>query len=217
VAGDHQFQALVTFTQKATCGIDAADLAWCWGINSVGEVDINFSVWESPPQSVLKNHQSQALATYYGDMTCGLTTEGDPDYSSGEILCWGADSSGEYLEPTPIDPGDGNDDRPFTALVSGLCALGNSGQAYCWGRNTFGSVGNGEASGTWGGSVYAPTAVKSPIGELPQLFRMMGGKDLHTCGIATDGFAYCWGANESGELGDGTTRDSPLPVKVAGQ
>jgi alpha-tubulin suppressor-like RCC1 family protein len=45
-----------------------------------------------------------------------------------------------------------------------------------------------------------PTAVASP-----GTFLQMGEKNVHTCGIATDGFAYCWGANASGELGNGTT------------
>lgn len=36
----------------------------------------------------------------------------------------------------------------------------------------------------------------------------------HTCGISTDGRAYCWGLNGSGQLGNGTTQDANVPTPV---
>ena len=38
---------------------------------------------------------------------------------------------------------------------------------------------------------------------------------FHDCALTRDGVAYCWGANTDGELGDGTTRDTAVPQKVA--
>jgi len=40
---------------------------------------------------------------------------------------------------------------------------------------------------------------------------------FHTCGVTTAGVAYCWGNNQFGALGDGTTSPSRVPVKLAGQ
>src|SRR5512133_1539824 len=40
--------------------------------------------------------------------------------------------------------------------------------------------------------------------------------DAHTCGVTTDNRAYCWGVNEYGRLGDGTTGDRLTPVAVVG-
>jgi alpha-tubulin suppressor-like RCC1 family protein len=37
------------------------------------------------------------------------------------------------------------------------------------------------------------------------------------CGVTVDGTAYCWGENSDGQLGNGTTTSSIVPVKVAGQ
>jgi alpha-tubulin suppressor-like RCC1 family protein len=38
----------------------------------------------------------------------------------------------------------------------------------------------------------------------------------HTCGVTTSHVGYCWGRNNFGQLGDGTTTDRPTPVPVAG-
>ncbi len=219
VEGGPKFRDLAT-SYATTCGIDADNAAWCWGANYTGAVG-NGDTSETPvvhPVPVVGGHTFQTLAMIY-DLTCGLTDGGGVDadgyeYSEGEILCWGQVYGTEWQSLTPkrIDPGAAAEEMPFTALVPGFCALGSSRQAYCWGPNTFGAVGDGTASGSWNSWVDAPTAV-APPGQ----FKMMGEKNNHTCGIDLEGFAYCWGVNESGELGNGTTHDSPFPVKVAGQ
>ena len=38
----------------------------------------------------------------------------------------------------------------------------------------------------------------------------------HTCAVTTAGTAYCWGANDFGELGDGTITTRTRPTAVAG-
>ncbi len=48
------------------------------------------------------------------------------------------------------------------------------------------------------------------------VFQSVSAGDGHTCGVTTRGTAYCWGSNDSGQLGDGTTMDSNVPVAVSG-
>jgi alpha-tubulin suppressor-like RCC1 family protein len=47
-------------------------------------------------------------------------------------------------------------------------------------------------------------------------FGLVSAGDFHTCGVTTDNLAYCWGRNNVGGLGDGTTTDRLTPVPVAG-
>jgi alpha-tubulin suppressor-like RCC1 family protein len=58
----------------------------------------------------------------------------------------------------------------------------------------------------------------SPVPVLGGLtFARVSAGNGHTCGVTTDGVAYCWGNNNYGQLGNGTTTNSSVPVKVAGQ
>lgn len=47
-------------------------------------------------------------------------------------------------------------------------------------------------------------------------FRQLAAGFFQTCGVTTNNVAYCWGRNDVGQLGDGTTANRLLPVPVAG-
>jgi alpha-tubulin suppressor-like RCC1 family protein len=46
-------------------------------------------------------------------------------------------------------------------------------------------------------------------------FAWLSAGSLHTCGVTTDGVAYCWGFNDQGQLGNGSTGSSLVPVRVS--
>jgi alpha-tubulin suppressor-like RCC1 family protein len=94
-----------------------------------------------------------------------------------------------------------------TAGADHACALTDRGDAYCWGSNEFGQLGNGLAD-----SVLHAVPVRVSGGLT---FTNVVAGLTHTCGIVRDGAAVCWGANDTAQLGDGTLKPSPTPVRVA--
>lgn len=111
-------------------------------------------------------------------------------------------------------PNDTGSDREHKGLILAsisagkrhTCGITPAGAAYCWGRNQHGELGN-DSEGT---RSMLPRAVQGNIKWLS----IDLGED-HTCGIASDGHAYCWGSNEKGQLGDGSYEDRKTPVPVA--
>jgi alpha-tubulin suppressor-like RCC1 family protein len=88
------------------------------------------------------------------------------------------------------------------------CALSSHGVAMCWGSNQYGKLGDGTTVTTR----PAPSLVSDSAA--PQSNIMAG--QFHSCSISAAGDALCWGANSSGQLGDGTTISMNTPVFVSG-
>jgi alpha-tubulin suppressor-like RCC1 family protein len=82
------------------------------------------------------------------------------------------------------------------------CGVTTDDRAYCWGSGPL---------GTGMGYSVRPVAVAGGL-----RFRQVSAGKTHACAVTTDDRAYCWGRNFEGQLGDGTTNDSPTPVAVAG-
>ena len=87
------------------------------------------------------------------------------------------------------------------------CAVTTSGVIYCWGRNTSGQTGSGLPDSL----VLAPAVI---VGGLT--FQAVTTGAQHSCGIASDSTAHCWGANSAGQLGDSSQSDRTTPVPVHG-
>lgn len=97
----------------------------------------------------------------------------------------------------------------ITVGESHTCALLRGGTAYCWGGNAAGQLG----AGTESEAETSPVRVAGDVG-----FTAISAGDAHTCALDAEGRAWCWGANDSGQLGTGATGEEPVraPVRVAG-
>jgi alpha-tubulin suppressor-like RCC1 family protein len=97
----------------------------------------------------------------------------------------------------------------FIAIRTGVgntCGIATGNIAYCWGLNNFGQSGTGRPDAT----LARPTPVS---GEHKFI-----GIDLnytHVCALAADGWPYCWGANDVGQLGNGTVEGAAVPLPIA--
>ncbi|MAG36986.1 MAG: hypothetical protein CL878_12190, partial [Dehalococcoidia bacterium] len=102
---------------------------------------------------------------------------------------------------------------PFAVLAAGRdhsCGVTTDGRAFCWGANYQGQLGLGTEL-TWAAAV--PTLVPGAL-----TFTTISAGASHTCALADDGTAYCWGANYQGQLGLGTelTGTVGVPTPVSG-
>jgi len=200
---------------------------WCWGANDAGQLgNRTVSIDSMIPRGIVMTGLAQVWDTTSlvagVAHTCALTRD-------GAAYCWGSNGYGQLggastlvRDTVPLLVAGG---YTFSRLYAGeyhTCGVTTAGVAYCWGRNSSGQLGNGTTT-----NANAPVAVSNSY-----TWRSLALGELHTCGVATPsgiasgtqagaGVIYCWGDNEYGQLGRGTTgaNGAPAltPAKVAGQ
>ena len=146
-----------------------------------------------------------AITAGLGRHTCGLT-------NSGAAYCWGENTWGGLGNGLQIDSNVpvAVSGGLFEQLVAGgyighTCARTVSDDAYCWGENERGQVGDGSAVDR-----LTPVAVAGD-----HSFTSIDAGFRHTCGLVATGNLYCWGSGAVGQLGNNSTSQSNVPVEVA--
>ena len=191
------------------CAIDNQGAVWCWGSNAFGQLG-NGATDETRPTPIeveMPNGVEFVQLSLGWSHTCAIDTE-------GAVWCWGMNEHGQLgVEPTdPIPvPTKIETDLTFTQIELGAshsCGLDSSGTARCWGWNALGPLGDGTTE-----SRSTPTEVVTPAGVT---FSYISGGENHSCAVDTSEAAWCWGNNDSGWLGDGTTEPSLTPTQVIG-
>jgi alpha-tubulin suppressor-like RCC1 family protein len=226
----------VSAGDQFTCGV-ASDLrAFCWGENTAGQLGIGdatgpescFTGDNSVPCSTTPLRVRRALSwdqvAASSSHACGVTLE-------RIAYCWGSgalgqrataelgecvsDMSGAFPCSTkPVRVAGRLAIRQISTGDSHTCALTTDQRAYCWGSNTIGQLGAG-FSFTGPDACDKSTCSTVPIAVLGGLvFRDLDAGSQHTCAVTTAGDVFCWGANERGQLGDGTTDRRVRPRRV---
>ena len=99
----------------------------------------------------------------------------------------------------------------IAAGSSHTCAVDEAGLAFCWGYNIVGQLGNNTTTN----SLVAVPVVTTGVLSGKKLVQIGNGSN-HSCAVASTGKAFCWGYNSGGQLGNGTTANSSVPVEVSG-
>jgi alpha-tubulin suppressor-like RCC1 family protein len=115
----------------------------------------------------------------------------------------------------------GPQNLPYIAAGAGhTCMLTTSGRVECWGANQFGQLGGGDGPYTavdQGPGVEisgAQSWVKANVRGISGKMIAITAGYYHTCALVESGEIFCWGLNDAGQLGDGTTTDSNIAVSV---
>ena len=192
-----------------TCALTTTGQAYCWGINQYGQLGNNSTTGSRIPVAVQMpagvSFQSIAAGIIH---TCALTTE-------GKAYCWGQGGSGRLgnnsatnsSTPVAVQMPAGVSFQSIAASYYHTCALTTTGQAYCWGLNSQGQLGNNSTTGS-----RIPVAVQMPAGVS---FQSITANGSHTCALTAGGKAYCWGYGSSGQLGNNSATNSPIPLAVS--
>jgi alpha-tubulin suppressor-like RCC1 family protein len=195
-----------------TCALTSAGEAYCWGRNDRGQLGDGTIVDRLAPALVFGfTFQQIAAGGFCIGHTCGLAT-------TGQTYCWGDNEHGQlgvgsadvlpHPMPMPVSTG-----VTFASITAGLgrhsCGRTALGTAYCWGENIFGALGN---------ETQEDSAIPVEVAGRRTFSRLIAGGFIgHTCALTGTGDAYCWGENERGQVGDGTTVDRLAPTAVFGR
>jgi alpha-tubulin suppressor-like RCC1 family protein/uncharacterized protein YjdB len=202
-----------------TCGLTSDGVAYCWGWNGPGLFSVGNPGSIGSPIPITGDltfaQNLKFLRIAAGDLhTCGVAL-------NGSVYCWGANFDGQLGTGTTYAlstaPARVNSDLTFSLVGAGAshaCALDVGGNAYCWGRNDHGQLGIGSITS----NVFAtPQLVSGGFRSGGFTFDRLSVGATHNCARTTAGIWYCWGGNDSGQLGDGRVLDSGTPRKVLGQ
>jgi uncharacterized delta-60 repeat protein len=209
-----------------TCARTGAGGAKCWGYNDEGQVGDNSTLSRNLPVDVLSAMAGPPLSAVSqvasgGFHTCALLT-------GGAVSCWGSGWPGTLgqgpgdtgAKSVPVAVKDSTGLAPLTGALDissgehSSCARLASGELHCWGSNYAGTLGRGSPGSFPDPRLTGPVRNPTNTANLTGVTLHAIG-ELHACAVA-GGTLYCWGENANGQLGDGTTTSSPLPVIVSG-
>jgi alpha-tubulin suppressor-like RCC1 family protein len=212
VAGLDGGVATVQANQGVTCALTVDGGLFCWGANPSGLLG-NGNGQVGNANGIPSTTPAQVTGLTSGVISFAIgSNHGCAVTSAGAVECWGQNFFGELGDGNVTDQG-----APFavTGLGSGFqsvtvgdqhsCALSQQGGVVCWGRGSYGELGNG--------TTMDVNNLPVNVTGLDAGVSAIAAGDGHTCALTADGM-FCWGYDGNGAMGTGTLDNATTPVPV---
>jgi alpha-tubulin suppressor-like RCC1 family protein len=199
----------VAASPRHACAVTSGGAVSCWGYNYYGQLGDGTTTERLTPVGVTGLGSGVAAVATGSSHSCAVT-------SGGAARCWGDNAYGQLGDETwwilqRLTPGAvsglGSGVVALSAGSSHTCAVANGGAVWCWGDNAYGQLGDGTTT-------RRPTPVA--VSGLGSGVAAVAAGRYHTCAVTSGGALWCWGRNDYGQLGDGTTTRQLTPVAVSG-
>ena len=193
------------------CALTTTGGVRCWGYGGNGQLGVGNLKSGSTPVTPVGLTSGVATLTVGKYQNCATLT-------SGTVKCWGYNGYGQLgLEPTVGINTNVTVPTVATGITFGVaslvtgsyftCAVTTAGGVKCWGKDDGGQLGDGLTTSHW---------QPADVTGLTSGVRSIAAGESYTCAVLDAGGVKCWGPNDSGQLGDGTTTTRTSPVSVVG-
>jgi alpha-tubulin suppressor-like RCC1 family protein len=189
---------------SVTCALEEGGWLECWGSNQFGQLGGPEPTMAVAPR-VVPNTAATVDAAVGQEHVCNVK-------ANGSVWCWsktngwGEAGNGTFKPQPTATAIEGLTDATQVAAAFGLtCVRRQSGAAACWGDGRRGAIGDGAGEGR-----ATPTMVPG-LSRVRSIATHLGG---HLCALLETGDVKCWGYNNQGQIGDGSTMNRFTPVAV---
>jgi alpha-tubulin suppressor-like RCC1 family protein len=195
----------VALGDAKACARKTSGALWCWGAFYVGD---GSGTNQLAPVQITSLGATLSGVAVGEDHTCAITS----DHS---LWCWGRNNFGQLGDGTTAPEASpirvtalGATVVEVAAAFERTCARKQDGTLWCWGYNGVGQLGDGTAT-----DQHSPVQVTALGASVAQISTGV----YHTCARTNDGAVWCWGANDSGQLGsDALDPFTPTQVTALG-
>ena len=231
---NHVVTSSLSLGSNHSCAVASTGGVKCWGYGTYGQLGNNASGAFSERTTPVDVHTSSSSSTALSGVSaialgsqssCALTTDGG-------VKCWGLNNYGQggygtrINRSTPLDVRTSSSSSTALSGVTAIdiggfhsCAVTATGGVKCWGWSGDGQLGDGSSGdNTWSTSpvdVHTSSTSNTPLSGVKAI--ALGYE--HSCALTTAGGVKCWGDNNSGQLGNGSSgslADRTTPVDVTG-